>query len=198
MTTLRLAGAFWAAAAGVVMAAAQATAQSSPQANAPLDTVLVIGSTPLAGADLTLDQIAAPVQTATADDLDRAHALDLTAYMKRALGSVYVNDVQSNPLQPDINYRGYTASPLLVAIRSHGHFAEYVPISLILLALLELGGADRRALIGLAAALVIARIMVPFGMGRAAPNPFRAGGSLIQWLMILAASAYGLWLVCGR
>ena len=113
MTTLRLAGAFWAAAAGVVMSAAQATAQSSPQANAPLDTVLVIGSTPLAGADLTLDQIAAPVQTATADDLDRAHALDLTAYMKRALGSVYVNDVQSNPLQPDINYRGYTASPLL-------------------------------------------------------------------------------------
>ena len=92
----------------------------------------------------------------------------------------------------------HTASPLLVAIRSHGHFAEYVPISLILLALLELGGADRRALIGLAAALVIARIMVPLGMGRAAPNPFRAGGSLIQWLMILAASAYGLWLVCGR
>ncbi len=29
------------------------------------------------------------------------------------LGSVYVNDIQNNPLQPDINYRGYTASPLL-------------------------------------------------------------------------------------
>jgi hypothetical protein len=26
---------------------------------------------------------------------------------------VYVNDMQGNPLQPDINYRGYTASPLL-------------------------------------------------------------------------------------
>ncbi len=29
------------------------------------------------------------------------------------LGGVYVNDIQNNPLQPDINYRGYTASPLL-------------------------------------------------------------------------------------
>jgi hypothetical protein len=33
--------------------------------------------------------------------------------MNRMLGGVYVNDVQNNPLQPDINYRGYTASPLL-------------------------------------------------------------------------------------
>ena len=33
--------------------------------------------------------------------------------MNRALGSVYVNDIQNNPLQPDVNYRGYTASPLL-------------------------------------------------------------------------------------
>ncbi len=29
------------------------------------------------------------------------------------MNGVYVNDIQNNPLQPDINYRGYTASPLL-------------------------------------------------------------------------------------
>ena len=27
--------------------------------------------------------------------------------------SVYVNEMQGNPFQPDVNYRGYTASPLL-------------------------------------------------------------------------------------
>ena len=96
-----------------LLAAGVAADGFASEPEVPLDTVLVVGSTPLGGADLTLDQIAAPVQTASADDLDRAHALDLTAYMNRALGSVYVNDVQSNPLQPDINYRGYTASPLL-------------------------------------------------------------------------------------
>ena len=42
----------------------------------------------------------------------------------------------------------HTASKLLIAVRRHGHFAEYVPISLILLALLELGGTGRPVLAG--------------------------------------------------
>ncbi|MEP7246022.1 MAG: TonB-dependent receptor [Gammaproteobacteria bacterium] len=78
-----------------------------------LPTVVVVGVTPLPGADIDRNQVAAPVQTATAQDIERSHAVDLTAYMNRTLGSVYVNDVQNNPLQPDINYRGYSASPLL-------------------------------------------------------------------------------------
>ncbi len=53
------------------------------------------------------------MQSATNEDIERTHALDLTEFMKRSLGSVYVNDIQNNPLQPDLNYRGYTASPLL-------------------------------------------------------------------------------------
>lgn len=50
-----------------------------------------------------------------------------------------------------------TASPLLVAIRRHGNFAEFVPISLILMTLLELAGTDRNTMIGLAAALLVSR-----------------------------------------
>ena len=45
--------------------------------------------------------------------LSDAHASDLTDYLKRLAGGVFVNEVQGNPLQPDINYRGFTASPLL-------------------------------------------------------------------------------------
>jgi outer membrane receptor protein involved in Fe transport len=33
--------------------------------------------------------------------------------MRRNLGSVYVNEAQSNPLQPDVQYRGFSGSPLL-------------------------------------------------------------------------------------
>jgi hypothetical protein len=33
--------------------------------------------------------------------------------MNRNLGSVYINEMQGNAAQPDVNYRGYTASPLL-------------------------------------------------------------------------------------
>ncbi|MET0279944.1 MAG: TonB-dependent receptor [Steroidobacteraceae bacterium] len=78
-----------------------------------LPAVVIVATTPLPGAELDSNHIAAPTQTATADQIAASHALDLTAFMNRTLGSVYVNDVQNNPLQPDLNYRGYTASPLL-------------------------------------------------------------------------------------
>ncbi|MEO8306838.1 MAG: TonB-dependent receptor [Pseudomonadota bacterium] len=78
-----------------------------------LPAMVVVGVSPLPGAQVNADQVAAPVQSATAEEIRRSNALDLTEYMKRALGSVYVNDVQNNPLQPDVSYRGYSASPLL-------------------------------------------------------------------------------------
>ncbi len=33
--------------------------------------------------------------------------------MNRQLNGVYLNEMQGNPFQPDVNFRGYTASPLL-------------------------------------------------------------------------------------
>jgi len=78
-----------------------------------LPTVTVVGVSPLPGAEVDRNNVPAPVQTASSNDIERTHAVDLTAFMNRTLGSVYVNEVQNNPLQPDINYRGYTASPLL-------------------------------------------------------------------------------------
>jgi len=87
-----------------------AVAQEGP---VTLPPVTVIGTTPLPGVGLTKDEIAAPVQTATGRDIDRSHAIDLSGFMVRFLDSVYVNDVQNNPFQPNISYRGYTASPLL-------------------------------------------------------------------------------------
>ncbi len=89
----------------------------------------------------------------------------------------------------------HTAPKLLIAVRRHGHFAEYVPLSLVLLMLLELANTSREVLIGLAAALVLARLMITAGMGRAAPNLLRAGGNVIQLLMILAACGFGLFAV---
>ncbi len=73
----------------------------------------VVDTTPLAGANLTKDQIAAPVQTATASDIESAGALDLSDFLNRRMSGVYVNEMQGNPFQPDINFRGYSASPLL-------------------------------------------------------------------------------------
>lgn len=94
---------------GIIVSPSFAQPPSSTDAT---DTV-VITATPLAGADVDARAIPAPVQTASARDIANSHALDLTAFMNRKLGSVYVNDIQNNPLQPDINFRGFAASPLL-------------------------------------------------------------------------------------
>jgi outer membrane receptor protein involved in Fe transport len=73
----------------------------------------VIATTPLPGVDLEPGEIPAPVQAATGRDLETSGALDLSDFLNRRLTGVYVNEIQGNPFQPDVNYRGYTASPLL-------------------------------------------------------------------------------------
>lgn len=74
-------------------------------------TDIVITATPLHDADDA--PLALPAQTVTAKGLQRSNAIDLADQLKRMAGGVFVNEVQNNPLQPDVNYRGFTASPLL-------------------------------------------------------------------------------------
>lgn len=75
--------------------------------------VNVVSQTPLAGSDLDIDQIAAPVQTATAADIESSGAINLADFLNRQLNGVFINQMSENPFQPDVNFRGYTASPLL-------------------------------------------------------------------------------------
>ena len=78
-----------------------------------LAQVTVVGVTPYGNVDQPTSHIAGAVQSASAEQIERSHAADLTDFLNRRLGGVYVNEIQNNPLQPDVNYRGYTASPLL-------------------------------------------------------------------------------------
>ncbi len=96
-----------------VQSAAPITRVLSLQIGAQASKVDVVSQTPLAGTELSIDQIAAPVQTATAADIENSGALDLSDFMNRRLNGVSINEMAGNPFQPDVNFRGYTASPLL-------------------------------------------------------------------------------------
>jgi outer membrane cobalamin receptor len=96
---------------GLAAASAEGAEQFPPVEE--LAPVEVVDTAPLRGLSLNKDQIPAPVQTATDKDIAETNAINVTDFMNRALGSVYLNEVQGNPYQPDVNYRGYTASPLL-------------------------------------------------------------------------------------
>jgi outer membrane receptor protein involved in Fe transport len=75
--------------------------------------ITVVAITPLGGDTLPLNQSPVPVQELTATDISNSNALDLTDAMNKRLNGVYINENAGNPFEPDINYRGYTASPLL-------------------------------------------------------------------------------------
>ena len=93
-------------------------APPDPQTQTPpppvfTDAVTVIETAPLPGVDQPVEQVPAPVQTASERDIQQSGALDLSEFLNRRLNGVHVNEVQGNPFQTDINYRGYTASSLL-------------------------------------------------------------------------------------
>lgn len=95
-----------------VAALATASLAFADTPHEPLETVKVVGTTPL-GTGPAADKVPANVQLATADDIRRQTALGLAGFMKRRLGSVFVNDTDGNPLQPDVQYRGFVGSPRL-------------------------------------------------------------------------------------
>jgi outer membrane receptor protein involved in Fe transport len=75
-------------------------------------SVSVVGTTPLQDAELPLTMIPVPVQTATDRNIEQTGTADVASFLNRQMMSVHVNEIQGNPFQVDVNYRGYTASPL--------------------------------------------------------------------------------------
>jgi len=78
-----------------------------------LDLVTVVGVTPVAGTDIEIAKLPYYVQSADDEAIQRSQTLDLSEFMNRNLAGVTVNQAQDNPLQPDLQFRGFTATPLL-------------------------------------------------------------------------------------
>ncbi len=74
--------------------------------------ITVVGVAP-ADSGMELNRIPQPVQVADSDDIADAGAVSLADFMRGDFAGVSLNDAQNNPLQPDLQYRGFTASPLL-------------------------------------------------------------------------------------
>ncbi|MDX1803625.1 MAG: MAPEG family protein [Alcanivorax sp.] len=82
------------------------------------------------------------------------------------------------------------------AIRAHGNAVEYIPLALLLMALLESNGAGHAWLHGYGILLVAGRLAHGFGMlvPASSANPPRQLGIVASWLVIIVASLQLLWL----
>ena len=78
---------------------------------------------------------------------------------------------------------------LLSRIRIHGNAAEYVPLALLLMLILELNGGSARWLHGLGIALLVGRLAHAQGLSQATGiSAGRFIGNVLTWSVILIAA----------
>ena len=78
-----------------------------------IETITVVGATPAGRDDLDVRNFPGGIQTVSDEDLAAGASLDVSHHLLRHARGVHVNSAQGNPLQSDLYYRGYAASPLL-------------------------------------------------------------------------------------
>jgi len=76
-------------------------------------TINVYSATPLPSIGLPLNIVPANIQIATPKAINSQAGVSLADFMSNNLQSVSVSEMGGNPWQPEINFRGYSASPLL-------------------------------------------------------------------------------------
>ena len=106
---------------------APAQAQTTPATTLP--AVEVIVPTPVPGTGVPRDQIPSNVQAASDRRLRQLQSLNLPDFMGSQLGSVNVNEGQGNPFQIDVEFRGFSASPLLGTPQGLSVFQDGVRIN---------------------------------------------------------------------
>ena len=83
---------------------------SQPVLVAPIE---VVGTSPLPGVGIDRDKIPSNTRSVPPPDITTEGPAGIGAALDRHLGSVNINGNQDNPYQPDIQFRGFEASPVL-------------------------------------------------------------------------------------
>ena len=95
-----------AAIAALHLAVSQAPAQD-------VETITVFGTTPVRAEGSSTRDFPGVIKSASAEELAASGSADISGYLSRRFGGVHAHSAQGNPLQRDLYYRGYAASPLL-------------------------------------------------------------------------------------
>ncbi len=77
------------------------------------EAVEVYSTTPLKGIGLPLHKVPANIQMAAPKDVTDQTGVSIADYMNSNMQGVTVTELGGNPWQPEINFRGYSSSPLL-------------------------------------------------------------------------------------
>jgi iron complex outermembrane recepter protein len=78
-----------------------------------LAAIEIVSTTPTQGNSLERRRVPSAIQSIRAKDMQNSGVSNLTQYLNQQMAGLHLNYAGGNPLQPDLNYRGFTASPLL-------------------------------------------------------------------------------------
>jgi len=112
--------------AGIVTCAAGHAQEPSV---VPLGQIEVIGTAPLPGLGTPLGQVPSNVQTFGARDLERQRTGGVAEFLNLNANSVSLNSPTGNSYQPDVSFRGFTASALLGTPQGLSVFQDGVRIN---------------------------------------------------------------------
>lgn len=77
-----------------------------------LPEIEVVSTSPVGGTGIPLEKFPGNVQIINRQNIPQ-DSLALPDTLNQSIGSMNINDTQGNPYQVDLNYRGFTASPVL-------------------------------------------------------------------------------------
>ena len=100
----------------VFLALAAAGSMLPPPATAAdidAPTVDVVGLSPVKGLEQPRDEVAAHIQSLDSRVLHENRLQPLPELLGSRISGINVNEIQGNPYQADVNFRGFSASPLL-------------------------------------------------------------------------------------
>lgn len=93
-----------------LLAAGNVSAQA---AEYTVPDILVIGVTPLLGSGMDINKVPSNVQVVNPAQLRQQNPASVADMLDGRLGSVTISDYQGSPLQPNVSFRGFNASPVL-------------------------------------------------------------------------------------
>jgi outer membrane receptor protein involved in Fe transport len=97
--------------AGTAVLAQQAPAPNESPPT-PVKEVVVVPRTPIAGADVGAADVPASVTTITARDIARQKSQNIVDVLLQRVPSVTINSETGNDFEPDVQFRGFIATPL--------------------------------------------------------------------------------------
>jgi outer membrane receptor protein involved in Fe transport len=101
-----------------IVAPPAAGAKRGPPRNATrvsrpiLPRVRVYPTTPIAGAAIDVDKVPASVNIVDTREIERTSSLNITDALQQNVPGIVTNEVAGNPFQPDVQFRGFVASPV--------------------------------------------------------------------------------------